>query len=237
MKKKSMVFLVTLAMLAGTISGCGSSKTTTEVKAGDNQKLVYAMVTAIEGNEMTYREVDQSMISRLTGTNRTGKNSSGSQSGSSSQKKGDGQSQWSGNSQKSQGSGNAQQWQGGESGNSQKSQGSGDAQQWQGSSSNTKQSKTDTTEMPSMNKESSSGNTSEKTKGSTGTSSSKSSGTNSSMMSGTTTTVQIPVGVTVHTASNTNTTFSRIRSGDILELLMQKDDDGKEVIVGIWMLK
>lgn len=217
MKKKSMVFLVTLAMLAGTISGCGSSKTTTEVKAGDNQKLVYAMVTAIEGNEMTYREVDQSMISRLTGTNRTGKNSSGSQSGSSSQKKGDGQSQWSGNSQKSQGSGNAQQW--------------------QGSSSNTKQSKTDTTELPSMNKESSSGNTSEKTKGSTGTSSSKSSGTNSSMMSGTTTTVQIPVGVTVHTASNTNTTFSRIRSGDILELLMQKDDDGKEVIVGIWMLK
>jgi hypothetical protein len=222
MKKKSMVFLVTLVLIAGTISGCGSSKTTTEVKAGENQQLAYAMVTAIEGNEMTYREVDQSMVSRLKGTNRSSKTSTGSQSSSGTQKKG------SGNSQSSQNSGNSKQWQG---------SGSGNSKQSQGGSNNSQQSKIDATEMPSMNKESSSATASEKTKGSEGNSTSKGSGSNSSMMSGKTTTVQIPVGVAVHTATNTNTTFSRIRSGDILELLLQKDDDGKEVIVGIWMLK
>jgi hypothetical protein len=62
-------------------------------------------------------------------------------------------------------------------------------------------------------------------------------GANTSNKSQKTVTVQIPVGVTVHTTSDTNTTFSRIRSGDILKVLFQTDDDDKEVIVGIWMVK
>ena len=225
MKKKSTIFLVSLALLAGTISGCGTSKTTTEVKAGENQTLTYAMVTAIEGNEMTYREVDESMVNRLSGTNRNSKKSSGSQSSASTQKK----SNW-----QSQSGTNSKQWQ--SSGNSKDSQSSdGNVQQSQ-ENENSQPPMMPTTEMPSMNNESDSAASTEKTNGSEGTSTTKSSGTNSSKMSGKTTTVQIPVGVTVHTASNTNTTFSRIRSGDMLKVLLQKDDDGKEVIVGIWMV-
>ncbi len=48
-------------------------------------------------------------------------------------------------------------------------------------------------------------------------------------------TVQIPVGVTVHTTSDTTTTFSRIKSGDVLKLLLETDENGEEVIVEIWM--
>ncbi len=51
-----------------------------------------------------------------------------------------------------------------------------------------------------------------------------------------TTTTLIPVGVTVHTQSDTKTTFRRLASGDIIKLLMETSEDGEEVITEIWML-
>ncbi len=55
-------------------------------------------------------------------------------------------------------------------------------------------------------------------------------------MAGDAVSVQIPVGVTVHTASGTETTFSRIASGDVLKILLETDADGDETITEIWMI-
>lgn len=41
----------------------------------------------------------------------------------------------------------------------------------------------------------------------------------------------------VHTAADTETTFSRIATGDVLKLLLETDDDGNEVILEIWMIE
>ena len=56
-------------------------------------------------------------------------------------------------------------------------------------------------------------------------------------MTGKTVTTMIPVGVTVHTTSDTTTTFSRLASGDLLKILVETDSDGNEIIEEIWMLQ
>lgn len=58
-----------------------------------------------------------------------------------------------------------------------------------------------------------------------------------SSMTGSIVSTQIPVGVTVHTAADTETTFSRIATGDILKLLVETDEEGNEVIIEIWMIE
>ena len=49
-------------------------------------------------------------------------------------------------------------------------------------------------------------------------------------------TTLIPVGVTVHTASDAETTFQRLVSGDMVKILMETNAEGEEVIIEIWML-
>ena len=49
-------------------------------------------------------------------------------------------------------------------------------------------------------------------------------------MTGETVTTMIHVGVTVHTTSDTTTTFSRLASGDLLKILVETDSDGNEII-------
>ena len=56
-------------------------------------------------------------------------------------------------------------------------------------------------------------------------------------MTGETVTTMIHVGVTVHTTSDTTTTFSRLAAGDLLKILVETDTDGNEVIEEIWMLQ
>ena len=56
-------------------------------------------------------------------------------------------------------------------------------------------------------------------------------------MIGETVTTMIPVGVTVHTTSDTTTTFSCLASGDLLKILVETDSDGNEIIEEIWMLQ
>lgn len=227
MRKRSMVFMVTLALLAGTLSGCGSSSEgDTEVTAGDNQRLAYAVVTAIEGNEMTYMEVDESQLNLSDGTESNKEDTSGTESSSNNQMGGGKQMQSGGapdmNSSEmpQMGNGEAPQMQ----------EGSTEMQQPQGGGDNSQMPQMDSSEMPTMNGGSASGTDSTEMPQEGG-------GMDTSKMSGTSATVQIPVGVTVHTTSDTITTFSRIQSGDILKILFETDDDGNEVIVGIWMVQ
>ena len=226
MRKKSMVFMVTLALLAGALSGCGSSEGDTEVTAGDNQRLAYAVVTAIEGNEMTYMEVDESQLNLSDGTESSKEDTSGTESSGGSQ--GQGGKQMQSGSAPDMNSSEMPQMGNGEA--PQMQEGSTEMQQPQDSGDNAQQPQMDSSEMPTMNGGSASGTDSTEMPQEGG-------GMDTSKMSGTTATVQIPVGVTVHTTSDTITTFARIQSGDILKILFETDDEGNEVIVGIWMVQ
>ena len=50
-------------------------------------------------------------------------------------------------------------------------------------------------------------------------------------------TAYIPVGVTVHTAADVSTTFSRLAGGDLIKMLVETNQDGKDIIEEIWMLQ
>ena len=88
-------------------------------------------------------------------------------------------------------------------------------------------------------------NNSEKDGTSSDTSSKKSSDASSSEESNTVTTYNltgekaeylIPVKTSVTTQLGAVTTFSRLATGDYVKLLMEKDEDGKDVIIKIWIV-
>ena len=54
-------------------------------------------------------------------------------------------------------------------------------------------------------------------------------------MSGKSVTTLIPVSTVVHTTAGTETTFQRLAAGDLLKLLIETSEDGEEVIIEIWM--
>lgn len=52
-----------------------------------------------------------------------------------------------------------------------------------------------------------------------------------------TVTTYIPVGVIVHTAADVSTTFSRLASGDLIKMLVESNDIEEDIIEEIWMLQ
>jgi len=154
MKKKVTIVVVILLVIV-LIAACVMWKmggVEAESALRDNQKYVYAYVSSIEGNEVTYTEVDESVAKAAE----------------------------------------------------ERAKEKAEAEDGAGS---------DSTEMP---------------QGAPG---------GMSDMTGETVTTMIPVGVTVHTTSDTTTTFSRLAAGDLLKILVETDTDGNEVIEEIWMLQ
>lgn len=49
-------------------------------------------------------------------------------------------------------------------------------------------------------------------------------------------TMTIPVGTAVITSLGNKTTFSRLSNGDVIKMIVETDQDGNKVIVGIWMV-
>lgn len=49
--------------------------------------------------------------------------------------------------------------------------------------------------------------------------------------------IQIPVGIEVETKLGTITTFSRLSNGDIIKILLQKDDTGSSELMKIWIVE
>ncbi len=49
--------------------------------------------------------------------------------------------------------------------------------------------------------------------------------------------IQIPVGTEVETKLGTITTFSRLSNGDIINILLQKDDTGSSELMKIWIVE
>ena len=153
--KKKVTIVVVIVLVIVLIAACVMWRiggVETESALGDHQKYVYAYVSSIEGNEVTYMEVDESVAKAAE---ERAKEKAKAEDGASS----------------------------------------------------------DSTEMP---------------QGAPG---------GMSDMTGETVTTMIPVGVTVHTTSDTTTTFSRLASGDLLKILVETDSDGNEVIEEIWMLQ
>ena len=167
--KKKVTIVVVIVLVIVLIAACVMWRiggVETESALGDHQKYVYAYVSSIEGNEVTYMEVDESVAKAAE--ERAKEKAKAEDAGSDST---------------------------GQSGQMQMPP------------------DMDSTEMP---------------QGAPG---------GMSDMTGETVTTMIPVGVTVHTTSDTTTTFSCLAAGDLLKILVETDTDGNEVIEEIWMLQ
>lgn len=200
--KKKKVLIITAFVVAAALVGTGGfvwyqkKNNDAETTAlADNQRVAYAYVTDIEGNEITYVEVDESVVTAALETDDTEKT---------------------------------------EDADSTEASFGGEAPSMGDAPSG---------EAPSMG-EAPSGDTPSGEAPSDDAPSGEMPGADgsdeNSMNFGTSTetiTATIPVGVTVHTAADTETTFSRLASGDLLKILLETDTDGNEVIVEIWMLQ
>ena len=221
--KKKVTIVVVIVLVIVLIAVCVMWRiggVETESALGDHQKYVYAYVSSIEGNEVTYMEVDESVAKAAeerakekekaeaeddAGSDSTGQGdkSDGGTGSAGQSDKNDGGTGSTGQSDKS-----------GSTGSDGDKSGMGTPPDMDGSSGGDQTPPDmDSTEMP---------------QGAPG---------GMSDMTGETVTTMIPVGVTVHTTSDTTTTFSRLASGDLLKILVETDSDGNEVIEEIWMLQ
>lgn len=220
--KKKVTIVVVIVLVIVLIAACVMWRiggVETESALGDHQKYVYAYVSSIEGNEVTYMEVDESVAKAAEErAKEKAKAEDGAGSDSTGQgDKSDGGTDSAGQSDKNDGgtdsAGQSDKNDGGTGSDEDKS-GMGTPPGIDGSSGGGQTPPDmDSTEMP---------------QGAPG---------GMSDMTGETVTTMIPVGVTVHTTSDTTTTFSRLASGDLLKILVETDTDGNEVIEEIWMLQ
>ena len=219
--KKKVTIVVVIVLVIVLIAACVMWRiggVETESALGDHQKYVYAYVSSIEGNEVTYMEVDESVAKaaeerakeKATAEDGAGSDSTGQGD------KSDGGTDSAGQSDKNDGGTDSagQSDKSGGTGSDEDKSGMGTPPDMDGSSGGDQTPPDmDSTEMP---------------QGAPG---------GMSDMTGETVTTMIPVGVTVHTTSDTTTTFSRLASGDLLKILVETDTDGNEVIEEIWMLQ
>lgn len=219
--KKKVTIVVVIVLVIVLIAVCVMWRiggVETESALGDHQKYVYAYVSSIEGNEVTYMEVDESVAKAAEErAKEKAKAEDGAGSDSTGQgDKSDGGTDSAGQSDKNDGgTGSAgQSDKSGGIGSDEDKSGMGTPPDMDGSSGGDQTPPDmDSTEMP---------------QGAPG---------GMSDMTGETVTTMIPVGVTVHTTSDTTTTFSRLASGDLLKILVETDSDGNEIIEEIWMLQ
>lgn len=219
--KKKVTIVVVIVLVIVLIAACVMWRiggVETESALGDHQKYVYAYVSSIEGNEVTYMEVDESVAKAAEErAKEKAKAEDGAGSDSTGQgDKSDGGTGSAGQSDKNDGGtgSTGQSDKSGGIGSDEDKSGMGTPPDMDGSSGGDQTPPDmDSTEMP---------------QGAPG---------GMSDMTGETVITMIPVGVTVHTTSDTTTTFSRLASGDLLKILVETDSDGNEIIEEIWMLQ
>ena len=219
--KKKVTIVVVIVLVIVLIAVCVMWRiggVETESALGDHQKYVYAYVSSIEGNEVTYMEVDESVAKAAEErAKEKAKAEDGAGSDSTGQgDKSDGGTDSAGQSDKNDGGtgSTGQSDKSGSTGSDGDKSGMGTPPGIDGSSGGGQTPPDmDSTEMPQGAPD------------------------GMSDMSGETVTTMIPVGVTVHTTSDTTTTFSRLAAGDLLKILVETDTDGNEVIEEIWMLQ
>lgn len=242
MKKRKITVLFLIAGLL--FSGCGKSDASdatdiSSVKLKSNQKIVIGKITEIAGNEMTYT-ILKKVSAKSSSSDQSKSGNSGNapdQSSNSNDSSNAGNTpDQSSSSNDSSNSGNASDQ--GSNGNDSNNSGNTSGQSKNGnssssSSSDTKGSNNDFGGMPAMQ------NGSSKSK-STSRSKSNTNSKKKSMTMYTSTnksaTMTIPVGTDVITSLGNKTTFSRLSNGDVIKMIVETDQDGNKVIVGIWMV-
>lgn len=251
--KKKVTIVVVIVLVIVLIAACVMWRiggVETESALGDHQKYVYAYVSSIEGNEVTYMEVDESVAKAAEErAKEKAKAEDGASSDSTGQgDKSDGGTDSAGQSDKNDGG----------TGSDEDKSGMGTPPDMDGSSGGD-QTPPDmsgaSTDIESTEQSGQNQAPSDMGSTSTDTESTEQSGQmrmppdmdstempqgapgGMSDMTGETVTTMIPVGVTVHTTSDTTTTFSRLASGDLLKILVETDSDGNEIIEEIWMLQ
>lgn len=216
---KKKVMAGGIVALAAVLGGGGifawTHRTADTETLADNQKYVYAYVTSIEGNELTYMEVDESVVEAYL--------ASSTEDTENTEKGGDG----SGAPGGSEGSGAP--------GGSDTAGASGDGSGAPGGMPRGTSGTDDSTETSDgMSQEENGDMPGDATSDGTGSNGGGAPGGNGGM-SGKSVTTLIPVSTVVHTTAGTETTFQRLAAGDLLKLLIETSEDGEEVIIEIWM--
>lgn len=199
-----------IVALAAVLGGGGifawTHRTADMETLADNQKYVYAYVTSIEGNELTYMEVDESVVEAyLASSTEDTENAEKGRDGSGAP--------------------------GGSDGSGAPGDGSGAPGRMSQGTSGTNDSTVMSYGMPQEENGDMPGDA---TSDGTGSNGGGAPGGNGGM-SGKSVTTLIPVSTVVHTTAGTETTFQRLAAGDLLKLLIVTSEDGEEVIVEIWM--
>lgn len=229
-----------IVALAAVLGGGGifawTHRTADMETLADNQKYVYAYVTSIEGNELTYMEVDESVVEAYL--------ASSTENTENAEKGGDG-SGVPGGSDGSGAPGGSDTAGAPEDGSGAPGDGSGapgDSTEASGDGSGapgrmpqgTSGTNDSTVMSDGMPQEENGDMPGDATSDGTGSNGGGAPGGNGGM-SGESVTTLIPVSTVVHTTAGTETTFQRLAAGDLLKLLIVTSEDGEEVIVEIWM--
>ena len=242
MKKRKITVLFLIAGLL--FSGCGKSDASdatdiSSVKLKSNQKIVIGKITEIAGNEMTYT-ILKKVSAKSSSSDQSKSGNSGNAPDQSSNSNDSGNAgntpDQSSSSNDSSNSGNASDQ--GSNGNDSNNSGNTSGQSKNGnssssSSSDTKGSNNDFGGMPAMQNGSSKSKSTSKSKSNTN---SKKKGMTMYTSTNKSATMTIPVGTDVITSLGNKTTFSRLSNGDVIKMIVETDQDGNKVIVGIWMV-
>ena len=229
-----------IVALAAVLGGGGIFAWTRRIEdtetLADNQKYVYAYVTSIEGNELTYVEVDESVVEAyLASSTENTENAEKGGDGSGAPGGSDGSGAPGGSDAAgAPGDGLGAPGDGsGAPGDS--TEASGDGSGAPGRMSQGTSGTNDSTEMSDgMTQEENGDMPGDATSDGTGSNGGGAPGGNGGM-SGESVTTLIPVSTVVHTTAGTETTFQRLAAGDLLKLLIETSEDGEEVIIEIWM--
>lgn len=226
MKKRKITVLFLIAGLL--LSGCGKSDASdatdiSSVKLKSSQKIVIGKITEIAGNEMTY-----TILKKAPAKSSSSDQSKSGNSGNAPDQNGNGNGNDSSN-----GSGGMPAMQNGSSSQGQMPSGG------QGDAPGNPPDANGMQNQQNSNSDSSTGSDSSKSK-STSKSKSNTNSKKKSMTMYTSTnksaTMTIPVGTDVITSLGNKTTFSRLSNGDVIKMIVETDQDGNKVIVGIWMV-
>ena len=233
-----------IVALAAVLGGGGIFAWTRRIEdtetLADNQKYVYAYVTSIEGNELTYVEVDESVVeaylaSSTENTENAEKGGDGSGAPGGSDTAGapeDGSGAPGGMPRGTSGTNDSTEM---SDGMSQGISGTDDSTETSYGMPQGTSGTNDSTEMSDgMPQEENGDMPGDATSDGTGSNGGGAPGGNGGMRGKSVTTL-IPVSTVVHTTAGTETTFQRLAAGDLLKLLIVTSEDGEEVIIEIWM--
>ncbi len=190
--------LVLVLFIASDAFGSVSASDMVALSAG--QSLVYATITSIEGNEITYTKIDSDVAEELLKRQEESRKEETKKDGSQT-----------------------------------KDQSSGDHADAGMPSGGEMPAGTDSTDRSQQGEMTENASSDESTE--TSDAQSQPAMSPNMQSQGESVTAQIPVGTTVHTTTDTTTTFSRLRSGDFIKILLDTDADGDQVISEIWMLQ